>query len=353
MITRELIKTIIGEAINAPSGDNSQPWRFEFRENGVDLYNIERDQTIFNFRRRGDYVAHGALLENIDIIAGHYGFMANSKLFPSGEVGAIAEILFAKDDAPDEELYQAIGKRVTNRKPYSGEMLAAEVKNALLEIGNANELVRLAIVERGEAFDGIVRAASLNDRLILENETIRKFLFSIIRWTEDEERATPGMHVKTLELGAPQQKMFRLFRKRSIARLASLIGFPSIMQKEATALYGTSGAMLVLSIKGEAPADFIAGGRIFERVWLKATAMGLSLQPLAAMPYLAQRIKAGDRDNVSEVQARDILKAEQDIRDAAHMETGTILMLARIGKGEAPTQKAFKLEPEIHEKMSV
>ena len=65
MIARDQIEQIIRELVNAPSGDNSQPWRFEMGDSEVRLFNlVGRDATLFNFKNRGDFLAHGALIEN-------------------------------------------------------------------------------------------------------------------------------------------------------------------------------------------------------------------------------------------------------------------------------------------------
>ena len=347
MIEKATIQKIIEEAVQAPSGDNAQPWRFVLTDEGVEVHNVERDQTLFNFERRGDYIAHGALLENISIIAGHYGLTADTKLFPNGYGLHIATVSFANGGSGNDDLYQAIEKRATNRKPYNGEMISETDKQKLLEVARESDTVRVLIANEKDAVKKIAQAASLNDWLILKNKAIREFLFSIIRWTDEEERMSPGMHVQTLELKPPQQKIFRLFRNERIARIATRIGFSNIMRKEAEALYGTSGGMLVVMLKDKRPEDFITGGMLFQRVWLLVTAIGLSMQPLAAVPYLAQRIKAGSGEGIPRDQVDKILEAEQNIRQAAGAQDGIIAMVARIGKADRPTGRAFKLRPDI------
>ena len=72
-------KKILDIAVHAPSGDNSQPWRFKFDQNSILLFNLEdRDPTLYNFRQRGSYFAHGAIIENIIIVAGTLGYRGDS-----------------------------------------------------------------------------------------------------------------------------------------------------------------------------------------------------------------------------------------------------------------------------------
>ena len=66
----ELIKDIIRKAVVAPSGENTQPWRFVLRGNTVSILNLpERDNPVYNFRQRGSFFAHGALIENMELLA--------------------------------------------------------------------------------------------------------------------------------------------------------------------------------------------------------------------------------------------------------------------------------------------
>ncbi len=84
---KDIISNILSKAVYAPSGENSQPWRFEVIDNKIFLYNIpDRDNPVYNYNQRGSYFAHGALLENIDILAEDNGLKAETQLFPDQNV---------------------------------------------------------------------------------------------------------------------------------------------------------------------------------------------------------------------------------------------------------------------------
>jgi len=66
---------ILKIACNAPSGSNSQPWSFKVQEGRVEIIAIpEKDHRVLNFKNRGTLLAHGALIENISIIASTFGY---------------------------------------------------------------------------------------------------------------------------------------------------------------------------------------------------------------------------------------------------------------------------------------
>ncbi|MCF7898425.1 MAG: nitroreductase, partial [Candidatus Pacebacteria bacterium] len=69
------IEKIINDGVLAPSGENCQPWKFELNGNRLSIFNIpEADMSLYNLKQRGSYIAHGALIENIIISSGAYGY---------------------------------------------------------------------------------------------------------------------------------------------------------------------------------------------------------------------------------------------------------------------------------------
>ncbi|HRO71697.1 MAG TPA: nitroreductase family protein, partial [Chitinophagaceae bacterium] len=78
MTSRDVLLEILDVARWAPSGDNTQPWRFEIIDNNhIAIHGYDtRDWCIYDFEGRASYMAHGALLETIRIAAAEYGLKA-------------------------------------------------------------------------------------------------------------------------------------------------------------------------------------------------------------------------------------------------------------------------------------
>src|SRR3989344_6623100 len=80
---KDAIQKILGASINAPSGSNSQPWRFEIENNIINLFILpEKDHPILNYRNRGTLIAGGAMIENIMIASAEFGYTADIEMFP-------------------------------------------------------------------------------------------------------------------------------------------------------------------------------------------------------------------------------------------------------------------------------
>lgn len=352
MITKEQIKEIIEEAVHAPSGDNSQPWKFRVDGNKIDILGIPgRDATLYNFEHRGDLIAHGAIIENICIIAKDRGYETIISLFPDEFDATHTAMIEITGEGAEKEngdpLRKKIAERSTNRKPYQKEALTEQQKEIIRNVAKEVGMGEIHLADTRDAIDAIAKIASVNERLLLENKHIHDFLFSIIRWNDKEEQEHPGMHIKTLELAPPQQAVFRLLKSWNVVSVLSRLGIASFIAKENAKVYASSGAMVAIVMDDERPESFVTAGRIFERTWLTITEMGLSLQPLAAVPYLAQRVEAGATDELSADQIEMVKKADKELRKNIGVTGQPIMMLARIGRGEAPSAHAIKRSPVI------
>ena len=78
-MSQAILTQILDLARWAPSGDNTQPWRFEI----VDEHHIRvhgsdtRDHVLYDYDGRASHIAHGALLETMRIAATRFGLAAS------------------------------------------------------------------------------------------------------------------------------------------------------------------------------------------------------------------------------------------------------------------------------------
>ena len=78
MASRETLLKILDLARWAPSGDNTQPWRFEIvSDKHLAIHgNDTRDWCVYDFNGHASHMAHGALLETLRIAATGEGLSA-------------------------------------------------------------------------------------------------------------------------------------------------------------------------------------------------------------------------------------------------------------------------------------
>lgn len=353
MIPREIIQKILEAGVQAPSGGNSQPWKFKLTGETLQIFMIpDRDHAILNFHSRGTLLAHGALIENISIAARHYGFEAEIKLFPdNADPNLVAEVRFGerekKDNVPD--LWNAIWKRATNRKPYETRKVDEEIKEALrtvpAEIGAYDVILKLT--DDREQINALAKAASANEIVMFEDKNLHRLFFKELVWTDLEEKEKrSGLYLRTMELAPPQAIALRLFKFWPIMRLFDFFGAArgiaagNAKGYAACALYGAV-------LYNDEDKGFIHVGRVIERTWLKATDMGLSFHLQTGINFLWQRVLHEER-SIFETTHKDIICAKYKSMTNI-FEAGDKLVPAifRIGYDGEPSGRSSRKAPEV------
>jgi len=345
------IKKVILAGVRAPSGDNSQPWRFRVKSGIIESYNLpEKDNPIFNYKQRGSHMAHGALLENMKIVATELGYKTKIKLFPdSTNVDLISQLILEKGDVEKNNLYQSIFQRSINRKKYSDILLTDEQRKYLLdtvqEIGGG----KIFLVDDPGEKKLFGQAVSQNEIVMLENEHLHNYFFRDVRWTEKEElKHKNGLYLKTMELPPPAVLIFKLLSNWKRAIQLNKIGISKFIAKQNAVVYASGSVVGVITVSSlGTPEEFILAGRLMERLWLKANKLGLSFHPITGVAYLMMRIL----DNTNEVLSTEHIKIVKDsfeqIKQVFGLTDETIALPFRIGNGGKPSGQSSRLDPEI------
>ncbi len=350
----ETIQRILESAVQAPSGENAQPWRFAVRGNEISLFNVpENDQSLYNFQQRASSIAHGAVIENISIAAGHFGLMASVTIMSKGDdTNLVATILLSEvgDGSGNDGffLYPFIAERSTNRKIYKGGAIPAPVIKTLSDAGKEMEGIEVAFVTEPSNIKRLANIASVNDSLLLENKSLHDFFFSHVHWTlEEEVKERSGFYIEVLELLPPARAMFRLFKHWAIMRIFNALGAAKMGAKENSKIYASASAIGIITITDERTRSFIDAGRVLQRLWLTATKEGLSMQPLTGVLFFYQRIVAGEGDVFTDGQKEAVEKAYEGIQSIFDTDGKTIVMMFRIGYADPPTASSLKKPPAI------
>lgn len=347
---KDVIEKIIKVAVDAPSGHNYQPWKFLVKKRKIEIFNLpERDKTIFNYKQRGSYIAHGALLENIAIASSHERYRANIDFFPEKNVPDLVAVVTLKESLPAEEsLYKYIPLRATNRKPYAKTPLKPEHREEILKTAREIDGAEIRLVEDSQKIDMLAGAFSLNERLILENYYVHQSLFPHILWTaQDNREKKMGLYVKTLELTFAAKMAFQLAKHWRAARFMGKLGMGKSVAAQNAKLYSSSSAIGLITTADNSKQGFVNSGRLLQRVWLTATKMGLSMQPLAALVYMGHRVIDGDTEKFSEQQVKLITEACIKISEVFDVSPQTISVPFRVGYNGQPSARAIRLAPQI------
>ena len=347
------IKDILELAVWAPSGDNSQPWRFVVKGNEVNVYNLpDRDNPVLNFRQAGSYVAHGGLIENAVIAASVKGYRAIIRLFPDkSDPTFVATLVFEKANVAADLLWGVITTRHTNRKPYRPLPLTQEERNALLSVVPELGLeasARVGLIEDAESRKRLGAAGASVEQVILENRELHGILFKDVVWSEKEElEKHSGLYLDAMEFSPPQRALFGLARRWSFMRVANAIGFPKFISWQDAKIYATGSALGAVIMKSSGPEDFVNAGRIMQRLWLRVTACGLWLHPITALLFAAARVRAGEASMLSAAHRELIEREYREVEQVFGASAETVAMMFRIGHADPPRAHSSRRAPDI------
>jgi len=349
----DIINAILKAAVSAPSGDNVQPWKFQVSEDNtkIKLYNLpEKDNSYYNFNQMASYIAHGAVIENIDIASAQLGYQAKVNLFPDdNEIDLVAIIELSPIEAQDQRLYPAIFKRCTNRFQYKRidvtEQMLGKLSEAVKNIDNTS----ISIIYQQDGINELSKELMVNDRLVFERKDIHHYLFDKIRWNKKQiEETMDGMPVDTLGLNPVEKLTFPLMRFWGFVKAANYFGLSRIIGLKCWWNCRTSSMLGMVSIKGNDKIAFVQGGRAVQRVWLEVTTQGLSLQPIIGLTLLINRLKLNKLEGCTGKHRRFIECSAKTLPKLfAISKSETLIMGFRVGQGVEMVCKTRRGEIEI------
>jgi hypothetical protein len=343
-IPRTLLIRLIDAGLQAPSADNSQPWRCSLTERGFDLW-LDRSRLGLFFDADGvaSRQSCGAFIENVTTLAGALGFDTDVQVNEAPTL-PVAQLRFTAVRAAREveEARRLIYGRHTDRRFYEfGRRLPTATGDRLRDAVTGNGF-RLTLLTEPAARRAVCRTIRDVDRIRFRHETIHKDLHRELRYGADAERTRDGLDAATLGLLPPELAVLRQLAPWTRMRRLCALGFHRYMAWRGTWLpLLSSSAFALLTHTG--PACPVEAGRRLERLWLRANGMGLSIQPLGALPLLLARLRRCAGEGLSLVDREELRRLE---RDLAHQTPGFTadrdewVMVFRLGFASSPAVRS-------------
>jgi hypothetical protein len=284
---------IVSAGIAAPSADNSQPWRFAWDGDDLNLrIDADRSGKVSDSRFVLSDLAAGTCLENMVIHACSLGYAADVQVFPHPEdelwVARIGWRRSPGGDSPGEPLAAAIEQRHTDRRfPWRGP-IAADVRDRLDAQARRIPGPRLVWLQSSDERKAALAVIRLAETLRFRSPALHAELFSSIRFSAGwHDACEEGLAPATLAVEAPMRPLFQMMRRPAVMGAFNRLGAASMLGLRSAWLpIRLSPGLCLLVIPATARSDVLAAGRALQRVWLQATLEGLSIQPYAAAGVL-------------------------------------------------------------------
>ena len=340
------IEQILDLARWAPSGDNTQVWRFEILAPdhvAVHCYDT-RDHVVYDLDGHPSQVAVGAMLETMAIAASAHGWRAEAvRRGDSPDTHPVFDVRFAPDAAiAPSPLLAVITTRSVQRRPLSTRPLTAQEKQALeAAVGPSHQ------VQWIEGFGGRWAAARLmfrNAKLRLTMPEAYEVHRSIIDWGKTHSPDKVPDQALGVDNGTLALMKWAMASWQRVNTMNTLMGtWAPRLQMDLVPGLACAAHFVIRAPRAPAGIDdYVAAGRATQRFWLTLTALGLHMQPemtpLIFGRYVRNAVRFTRLDQLQEA-ARKLYAQLTGLIGAA---PETAVFMGRLGAGKAPTARSLR-----------
>lgn len=331
------ITAIVDGARWAPSGDNVQPFSFQWDGTTLLIYeDAKRSHAFINTGNTASQMALGMCLANIEIAAEQWGWVPRWTAGAPGE--SVAQVTFEQGLVRDSSLAAALRARTVDRRAYREDLISDRFAEELL--GQTENLwgIQFHLLDQPDQVKTLARINSGFESFLLGHKRMHADLFRWLRWSDaDTERTQDGMPVSTLGLNPLDALSLRLLARWSVARLFNVLGFTKLAALRAKRIYSRSAAFGAFSITNTDPLTYVRVGWLWQLMWLKLTSERWSLQPIMGHVLMAHRCKAFQGEGLTENERNRFEREAESLRDVMGVpQHQTIACLFRIGRSLTP-----------------
>lgn len=337
------LEALLTAAVQAPSGDNLQPWRFAVEEASgrIALYvDPSRDPSPMNAGQLMSRMALGAALENLLRTAEHNGWHVRLE---EAEPPAVAALCLQEEPNDTPAVESAIRARVTNRRFYDGRPIAADVLARLREATPIlHEVGTHWITERGRLAE-LAQLIGAADALMFREPSMRRAFRGNVRFDAAANTEVEfGLPVAALELSFFERMALRQMPWIP-GWLLRLLSKPAFARRAERLVTSASGLCL-----GVAPdhrqSTYLPAGRAMQRAWLSLTTLGLAVQPMMSLVVLDHAFHHGGPELIDSLGRAELKRLGDDFRRLApELAGGRPAFLLRFGYAPPPSGRTGRL----------
>lgn len=258
---------IAGYASKAPSGHNTQPWKFHITDSTITVVpNLEVALPVVDGNNRELFISLGCAAENLCIAASYFGYTTH---IIKCSIEAIILELTKNDLTIEDPLFHQIEKRQTNRNIYNGNKISNGILQQLQSIPKENG-VQFYFTEIGTPFaDTITEYIMKGNEIQMADNAFKNELLSWMRFNKKQVEATHN-GLSYLVFGNPPLPEI-------LARpIVSLFLKPNVQNKSDKKKIDSSSHFIVCTTQQDTIKEWINLGRTLQRFLLKATEVGIS-----------------------------------------------------------------------------
>lgn len=254
-------------ASKAPSGHNTQPWKFRLSGDTITILpNLADALPVVDSSHRELFVSLGCVTENLCIAATHFGY--KTEIISQSEQGIVVA-LEKLDDIRESPLFQQIEKRQTNRSVYSSQKVSKDTLNIISDI-LLEKSVHFYFMEIGSPLaDTLTQYISKGNEIQMNDKAFKRELMDWMRFNKKQINDTKtGLTYQAL--GVPSMPGF--LSKPVVGMFLK----PGKQNKSDLEKINSSSHLILITTENNTPEEWINLGRTLERFLLTTTGLGIA-----------------------------------------------------------------------------
>lgn len=332
MPTSGVLNLILQAAHQAPSADNSQPWRLDWLNQTLSVtYDTARvSHKTFPAHSPATLLTMGAVQENITQAANASGWPLtwqvpttldlNQPVYCQALLGQANESTQVSADA------LPLFKRHTNRLPYRAQKLPETLFNALNKQTEAS--ARVVIIDQPSTISQVAGLVKQASEIRFQTREIHEWLAKSLRFGGSSGTYDDGLDVNTLDLPPGGIAFLRLISAWSRMKILNLLGaYKALSFIDSRPVKDAPALVAIVGPSGF--QDILAAGQLMDRIWIDLNAQGIAVHPYYVIADQLHRRQAGAIPVGLEKQADAVFTKAKEIFQFGEGET--LQMLLRVG----------------------
>ncbi|MBE9480411.1 MAG: hypothetical protein IMY69_01805 [Bacteroidetes bacterium] len=268
MITKDTILKIIKYAAKAPSGHNTQPWKFKIGNDSISILpDFTRALLVVDSDNHALYISLGCALENLIIAANQFDYETKVTIHNNGNETFIQIDLYQVEEIKKTDLFNFIVKRQVTRNKYNPEKIQKEVLRELFD-DVLDKCVQVKLFLSKTEIETLTPYIIEGTNLQFNNKAFVKELVSWVRFSE-KEVLLKGDGLWSASMGLPNMGrcVGNFVMKNFVTAKSEAKRWEKIISK-------SEGFALFMVEKND-PEHWIKLGQAFQRFGLMATKMNI------------------------------------------------------------------------------
>ncbi len=268
-MNKDDFKFLVECAIRAPSGHNTQPWKFQNTDNGIVIHpDFERALPVVDAENYELYIGLGCALENLLIAARQRGYVFKVH-YPEKPVNSIVVDL-TKDEtgsiSPDL-LFNEIPKRQVTKIKYNNTPLSNDVLNQISSCFTL-EGVSLRMLDSNTNFRKLIPLIIEANHLQFKNRNFVNELVHWIRFSKNEaETKRDGIWAATMGMPGLGRFLGNMVMKNFITAKSE--------EKRLTDLLNHTQGLAIFISETNTTEGWVKTGQAFQRFGLTVSILGV------------------------------------------------------------------------------